>query len=138
MTADQMAHIHAAAFVQERGWTADEFTQLLGQKFVHPFTTEGGFALTRTLAGESELLTLAVSPLFQRRGIARSLLATWLAAVRSEADVAFLEVAADNHAAIALYHSAGFTRNGLRKAYYTRNDAPAVDAVLMSHALTQG
>jgi len=138
VTADQMAQIHAAAFVQERGWTADEFTQLLGQKFIHPFTTEGGFALTRTLAGESELLTLAVNPAFQRRGIARRLLAAWLEADKPEAEIAFLEVAADNHAAIALYRSTGFTRRGLRKAYYMRNNAPPVDAVLMSQALTQG
>ena len=39
-----------------------------------------------------------------------------------------LEVAASNAAALALYHKAGFTVDGVRKGYY----GPGNDAVLMS------
>lgn len=138
MTPAQMAHIHAAAFTQERAWTAAEFTSLLASPYVHAFTANGGYALTRTLAGESELLSLAVHPDHQRRGIARGLLTAWITAIQPQAETAFLEVAADNSGALALYESMEFARSGLRKGYYSRADAPAVDAVLMSRPLTQG
>lgn len=138
MASGLMAEIHQAAFVSARGWTEQEFTDLLSQPYTDAFTAEGGFAVTRTLAGESELLTLAVAPAHQRRGIADRLIGDWIAAVSPVAQTAFLEVAADNDAAIALYAKHGFTQSGLRKAYYMRSTAPAVDAVLMSRALTQG
>lgn len=138
MTPAQMAHIHQAAFTRERGWRVDEFAQLLEQPFTDAFTNEGGFAITRSLAGESELLTLAVAPTHQRRGIASRLMTEWVAKIQATAETAFLEVAADNHAAIALYVKHGFAQTGLRKAYYKRADAPAADAVLMSRAFTLG
>jgi ribosomal-protein-alanine N-acetyltransferase len=46
----------------------------------------------------------------------------------------FLEVAADNTAAIALYAATGFDRVGLRKGYYPHPDG-AKDAVVMRRAL---
>jgi len=134
VTPEQLAQIHSAAFTLERGWTAAEFTDLIASAYVNLFTADGGFALTRTVAGESELLTLAVHPDHQRRGIALGLLSDWIAAIQPHVETAFLEVAADNHRALALYQSAAFTRSGQRKAYYARNGAPAVDAVLMSRA----
>lgn len=138
MTPFQMAKIHQAAFTHERGWGADEFASLLTQPYTAAFTAQGGFALTRTLVGESELLTLAVSPNHQRRGIASDLLTRWIEAVTPRAETAFLEVAADNLGALALYAKHGFTQTGHRKAYYARPGAVAVDAALMSRALTQG
>lgn len=132
MTPEDMAQIHAAAFTHERGWHADEFTTMLAKPHIIPFTAIGGFALTQTLAGESELLTLAVHPEHQRRGIARGLIQRWLASLPAQTGSAFLEVAADNVAAMKLYAQNGFAQNGLRKAYYRRAIGPAVDAVLMA------
>ena len=43
---------------------------------------------------------------------------------------AFLEVAADNGAARALYQACGYSEAGLRSAYYPRVDAPAADGVV--------
>lgn len=138
MTPHQLADIHAAAFLSERPWHAEEFAQLLTQPYTSVYVGHEGFALTRTLAGESELLTLAVAPSSQRKGIARALLGQWLIEVRALADTAFLEVAADNAPAITLYETSGFRRSGLRKAYYKRANGPPVDAVLMTRALTSG
>lgn len=138
MTPERMAHIHAAAFVHDRGWSRNEFAALAAQPHTDVIFRPDGFALTRTLAGESELLTLAVSPDHQRHGIAHSLLAEWISAASQHADVAFLEVAADNFGALTLYQKSGFTRSGLRKAYYARAGGPAADAVLMTKALTRG
>ncbi|MGB5863993.1 MAG: GNAT family N-acetyltransferase [Sulfitobacter sp.] len=138
MTPDEMAQIHAIAFAPSRGWQTEEFASLLSGQGIQVFTAPHGFAVTRTLAGESELITLAVSPEHQRRGIALSLLKRWLEAVAAQAETAFLDVAADNDAALALYHNLSFERSGLRKGYYARAGGPAVDAVLMKRASTQG
>ncbi len=138
MTPGEMARIHAAAFAPQRGWNADEFTALLAQPHSSAFTAQGGFALTRTVAGETELLTLAVAPDHQRRGVANSLITEWTQSTSTSAETAFLEVAADNTGAIALYNKHGFIQSGLRKAYYARADGAAADALLMTRALTRG
>jgi ribosomal-protein-alanine N-acetyltransferase len=46
----------------------------------------------------------------------------------------FLEVAADNLAAIALYQATGFIKVGVRKGYYPHPDG-AKDALVMRRAL---
>lgn len=138
MTPGQMADIHGAAFLQDRGWEPDEFASLLAQPYTAAFTAEGGFALTRTLAGESELLTLAVAPACQRRGIASRLLTQWITTFDTDIETAFLEVASDNDSAVALYLKHRFERSGMRKGYYRRTNAPAVDAILMTRTFTQG
>ncbi|WP_299415445.1 GNAT family N-acetyltransferase [uncultured Sulfitobacter sp.] len=135
MTPEALAEIHAAAFAHSRGWHAAEIADLLAQPHTDLFHRTGGFAITRTLAGESELLTLAVAPDHQRKGIAKSLLQRWLAQIAPQADSAFLEVAADNSAALALYSGLAFAPTGLRKGYYTRADAAPIDAIVMARDL---
>jgi ribosomal-protein-alanine N-acetyltransferase len=134
MTPEKMAEIHKAAFAPQRGWTVAEFRDLCTSDLVEFFALRDGFALVRTVAEEAELLTLAVHPTAQRRGNADSIITNWMANAR--AHTAFLEVAADNHAAIALYAKHGFVPCGHRKAYYSRPDGPPVDAVMMQVALT--
>lgn len=138
MTPLGLAEIHSAAFLRERPWSADEFQNLLDSAYVTLFHQPGGFALTRTVGGESELLTLAVNPTHQRRGIGRNLTLEWLAAIDGMADTAFLEVAADNTSAQRLYLDSGFVEVARRTAYYARKNATSVDAVVMRYRLTQG
>lgn len=95
-----------------------------------------GFALGRAIAGEAELLTLAVAPAARGQGHGRSILTAFEAqALAQEAEMAFLEVAADNAPAIALYQSAGYRESGLRKGYYTTPDGAKIDALLFKKAL---
>ncbi len=138
MTPQDMARIHAAAFVQDRAWTAQEIADLLASPFVTHLAEPQGFTLTRLIAGEAELLTLAVDPAAQRQGIGRRLLQRWMNGLETQADTAFLEVAADNTAAIALYTSAGFRQTATRRGYYQRKDAPSVDALILSRQFTHG
>ncbi len=133
MTPEQLAHIHGEAFAPQRGWTAREFADLLKQPSVVLFSRPEGYALLRVVANEAELLTLAVRPTAQRKGVASDLMREWLS--KTDAKRAFLEVAEDNGAAKALYQRHGFEVSGRRKAYYKRSDGVAVDAVLMQLAL---
>jgi ribosomal-protein-alanine N-acetyltransferase len=139
MTPEALAQLHRAAFTRERPWQAAEFAELLKSPFTALLSAPHGFALIRTIAGESELLTLAVDPSQQRRGIARALLRDWLDGLAaSGASRAFLEVAADNDPALALYRALGFEICGIRRGYYQRAQAPAADALLMARDVTLG
>lgn len=91
-----------------------------------------GFVLARTAADESEILTLAVDPAAQRQGWGRRLMDASFAHARTEgAEKMFLEVAADNEAAIALYQSLGFEEVATRKDYYRRKST-LMDALVMA------
>ncbi|MCX7561067.1 GNAT family N-acetyltransferase [Sulfitobacter sp. F26204] len=136
MTPQHLADIHHAAFPQERAWSADEFESLLDSTSVALFHRPHGFALTRTIAGESELLTLAVAPAFHRQGLGRALMLEWLATLEGASSTAFLEVAADNTAAGRLYRNLGFAEVGRRTAYYARKNMTSVDAIVMAYKVT--
>lgn len=139
MTPEDLANLHARAFTAQRPWSAQEFADLLDSPLVFLISSPHAFALGRAVAGEVELLTLATDPDHQRLGLGRQVLQSYeLAAVGCGADRSFLEVAADNRAAISLYQSAGYTVDGQRPGYYLTPHGTRVDAVLMSRNLPQG
>ena len=78
-----------------------------------------GFALYRVVAGEGELLNLAVHPKFRRSGVGRALLQEMM----QLAALWHLEVRESNLAAICLYQSLGFVQVGRRAAYYADGEA---------------
>lgn len=132
MTPDRLAGLHRACFVRPRPWSAAEFAGLLDGPQVFLLTRPDAFLLGRVVADEAELLTLAVAPPARRQGIARALMAEFAATSRARAAArAFLEVAADNHPALALYRGGGWREAGRRKGYY----APDLDAVVMALTL---
>lgn len=132
MTPADLAALHASSFTLPRPWAAAEFSDLLADPLVFLLSRPQGFLLGRVVAGEAELLTLAVDPQARRQGIATQLLRNFLSeSTGRSADCAFLEVAADNHAAISLYHVAGFTPAGRRRNYY----AMGLDALVLRHVL---
>jgi ribosomal-protein-alanine N-acetyltransferase len=132
--APALAAAHATAFPAP--WSAAEFRDLLASPGVFGFLAEEGtpqaMILCRVAAGEVEVLTLAVAPERRRQGVGRELVRAAMDAARhAGAEAAFLEVAADNPAAAALYASLGFRRAGLRRAYYDRGPEGRVDALVM-------
>jgi ribosomal-protein-alanine N-acetyltransferase len=128
-----LADIHATAF--DHPWGEAEFADLLARPEVFALIVEGGFILMRAAAGESEVMTLAVAPSCRRQGAGRALLeAAMVQAEARAADAVFLEVAADNDPAIALYRSAGFEQVGRRKGYYAHPDG-AKDALVLRRDL---
>ncbi|MBY6067605.1 GNAT family N-acetyltransferase [Leisingera aquaemixtae] len=131
-----MAATHAAAFTQSRPWSAAEFAGLLDSPLVFAAGSARCFALVRVIADEAEMLTIATDPAHQRQGLARACMADWESAARARgAAEVFLEVAADNAPAQALYRACGFAECGRRVGYYRRQDAKAADAILMRKAL---
>ncbi len=131
MTPERCAQIHAACFTMPRPWSATEFAALFASKGVFLCSVKQGFALGRIAGPEAELLTLAVHPDIQRQGFARHLMMDFeeTARISSVTDL-FLEVAANNSAAIALYASVGFNRAGQRKDYYHSPHGPRVSALV--------
>ena len=91
----------------------------------------GALGVIRSLAGEAELLTLAVDRSHRRKGIGALMVRELCRAARDAgATQMFLEVAADNHAAIKLYQGANFATVGQRRAYYAGTDALVMRAAL--------
>ncbi|NRB04398.1 MAG: GNAT family N-acetyltransferase [Rhodobacteraceae bacterium] len=135
MTPSDLATLHALAFTQSRPWSAQEFAALLNHNSVFLVALPDGFALWRAIAGEAELLTLAVEPKVQRRGIGTQLMQHGLQEAATRADTAFLEVAEDNQAARALYAKHQFSEAGRRLAYYARTSGDAADALILRRNL---
>ena len=120
-----LAAIHGAAFPPHAAWDARAMAEVLGMPGAFGWLDErGGLVLARHGGGEGEILTLAVAPAVRRLGIGRALLSRVLAGA---APPWFLEVAADNEAARALYAAAGFAPCGVRRGYF----GAGVDALVL-------
>jgi ribosomal-protein-alanine N-acetyltransferase len=94
-----------------------------------------GFSLFRTVAGEAELLLLAVAPDHQHNGIGRLLLEQFVERARaSEAVRVHLEVR-DGNPAVKMYRRAGFEPAGRRPNYYRGADGRQFDALTLAYEL---
>lgn len=137
MTPDDLAALHARCFVTPRPWTAAEFADLLAAPGAFLLTESSGFLLGRVIAGEAELLTVAVDPLARRQGSGRALVLQFAAEARARgAQSAFLEVAEGNEPARALYAACGWQAAGRRRGYYRHPDGRAEDALVLTLVLT--
>jgi len=126
-----LAKIHAAAFLEGGGWSAETIATLLGLDGVFGLHAEHGFILARRILDEAEILTLAVHPEARRQGVGLALVETAaLAAATAGAKVMFLEVAEANAPGLALYAAAGFEKVGQRRDYY----GPGAHAWLLRRA----
>lgn len=94
-----------------------------------------GFSLVRTVAGESELLLIAVLEDQQCRGVGGLLLDHFLDSARDEGvDRVHLEVR-DGNPAISIYHAAGFSPVGRRRNYYHAANGKRYDAITLARQL---
>lgn len=88
-----------------------------------------GFLVARVVAGEAELLNIAVDAGNRRKGLGSKLLAAAAKeAAAQQAERMYLEVRESNQAAISFYERHGFRKNGQRTGYYKN---PTEKAVLM-------
>lgn len=143
--APALARLHAMAFdVPGGGWGTGEFHALLRQRTTFgyravrpspagaPPAEPRGFVLAREIAGEAEVLTIAVHPAWQGRGIGRLLMDALLRELYARrATELFLEVDEGNAPALRLYERLGFREVGKREAYYEGPGGTPANAITM-------
>lgn len=133
--------IHAASFA--RTWGTLELERMIASEaifadgvFAGGSNTLLGFALSRLVVDEAEILTIAVSPDARGHGAGRALLTHHLAHLaRRGARNVFLEVDEGNEPALALYRHAHFTEIGRRPGYYPKADGSSATAITMRASL---
>lgn len=137
--AGAFAALHAAAF--QRGWSEDEFERLLLDPAVVAHRALAGralagFIISRHVAGEAEILSVAVAPARRSRGLATKLLHLHLRRLAGlGATAVFLEVDEDNAPARRLYAGAGFRDVGRRPGYYARGSEARSNALVLRRDL---
>lgn len=136
MTPDALADLTLRAYRHLTPWSAAQVEQTLASPHSLLVATDHAFVLGQVIADEAEILALAADPDKQRQGAAsRALTAFHRQAAERGATRVFLEVAAANTPARALYARNGYTQIGLRRRYYRRPDGTRDDALVMSRSL---
>ncbi|QCE32431.1 ribosomal-protein-alanine N-acetyltransferase [Acetobacteraceae bacterium] len=124
-----MAHVPLLALIDEKCfasdlcWSADLFRSVLETggwgEFLMLAEMPIGFYLCRSVAGETEILTLGILPEFQGKGLGKYLMESLFKGAKSyKAEEIFLEVEESNFAARRLYQNSGFKILGRRADYY--------------------
>jgi ribosomal-protein-alanine N-acetyltransferase len=130
LDAAPLAAIHMRCFPDP--WSAKAIDELLSTPGCFAYAAAEGFVLARAAGCEAEILTLAVLPKARRHGIGTVLVRE--AARHAHglgARILFLEVAAGNLAARALYRRLGLTETARRKGYYTAGRESPEDALVL-------
>jgi [ribosomal protein S18]-alanine N-acetyltransferase len=134
-----LAALHGASF--RRGWSEDEFERLLLDRSVlaHRATLARrpvGFIISRTAAGEAEILSVAVARAQQGRGLARRLLELHMRRLAGlGVRTIFLEVDDDNAPARRLYARSAFRQVGRREGYYPKAGNASAAALVLRRDL---
>ena len=139
---DTLEALMAQAFDPRFGeaWTRGQCMGVLampGVRLVLAYLDDepAGFAMTRTVLDEIELLLLATVPAHRRRGVAVTLLRTVVAEAQAEGTAQMhLEVRAGNEA-VGLYTGQGFAKVGERRGYYRGRTGHVHDAHTYSRNL---
>jgi [ribosomal protein S18]-alanine N-acetyltransferase len=139
--AGRLAAIHGQAFRQP--WSAVDIEGLLAQRqvlcdglFLGHRTEPDGFVLSRIVADEAEILSVAMAPDARGKRHAGPLLTHHLEElVRAGARTIHLEVEESNAPALAVYRRLGFREVGRREGYYGNTDGTRTAALTMSRTL---
>jgi ribosomal-protein-alanine N-acetyltransferase len=140
----EVSALHGVRF--SRAWGAGEFHSLLSQEPVFGFVARQtnallkkplpGFVLARHVAGEAEILTIAVNPKLGRAGLGWRLMQAAMREAHSRGgETVFLEVDSGNQAALGLYRKLGFDKVGERRAYYVDEKGDRSSALVMRRVL---
>jgi ribosomal-protein-alanine N-acetyltransferase len=109
-------------------WTKEMFLEELRNPLAHSFIYRvdeaqgplpAGFICFKNIGEESELLNIAVHPLYRRKGIGRKLMQFYMELGRAKQIKTFyLEVHVSNPSAIRLYQEFSYQPVGMRKKFY--------------------
>lgn len=136
---DAIARLMAESFDDRfgEGWTRSQCAGIMSMPGVGLWIARQddrivGFSLSRTIAGDSELLLLAVHPDHRRDGIGSILLKHFVKTSREKgANSIHLEVR-DGNPAVAMYKAADFRVVGRRQNYYRGRQGEAFDALTLA------
>ena len=132
MSARNLETIHRKSGYTRRIWSASEYDTLLKDPRTVLVQDSCYFAIGRLVAGEAELLMIAVTQEHQGRGLGRRSLNIFEEVLIAKgATCCFLEVAKTNISACTLYETEGFDVISTRKAYYQLGKNNRVDALIM-------
>jgi ribosomal-protein-alanine N-acetyltransferase len=138
--AEAIASLHAQGF--HRGWPREDFVSYIADNDTPVYVAcdakrkIAGFAMLRLAADEAELITIAVDPRWRKKGVGKALMrALFEDLAMTAARKLFLEVAADNPAALRLYAGLGFGKVSERQGYYARLDGKPATAIVMARDL---
>lgn len=140
----EVAALHQSRF--SRPWNDGEFYSLLSQDTVFGFVARQtnallkkqlpGFVLARHVAGEAEILTIAVNTKLGRTGLGWRLMQAAMREARGRGgETMFLEVDGGNEPALGLYRKLGFEKVGERRAYYVDDKGAKSTALVMRRVL---
>jgi len=113
-------------------WTEESYREALNWPGTVAFVSEeegkiSGFILGRQVADEGEILNLAVTAAYRRRGEGGALLKAALGGFQSRGvSRVFLEVRESNETGIAFYERHGFSKKGRRAGYYRDPEEAAI------------
>lgn len=115
-------------------WSEDTLQEMLSSRFETVWIAfcgeeAAGFLDFREIAGEGELMRIAVRPAYRDRKLGGELMDRMLSeATKRGTKKILLEVRRGNAPAIALYTGRGFHEEAVRKDYY---DKPKEDALIL-------
>lgn len=146
---DGVMQIMSRGFDREynEAWTRKQVSDMLAMPSGHLIAVDrdgwrietagrvAGFALSRAVPGEEELLLVVVDPDHRERGLGAKLIALLVGAARRRgAERLFLEMREGNPAR-GLYERVGFHPIGRRKQYYRTRSGHRLDAITFALAL---
>ncbi len=125
-------HLHEVLVIETSSsltpWTKEMFLEELRNPLAHSFIYRideaqgpllAGFICFKNIGEESELLNIAVHPLYRRKGIGRKLMQFYMELGRAKQIKTFyLEVHVSNPSAIRLYQEFSYQPVGMRKKFY--------------------
>ncbi len=119
---NKLESLHRECFPY-KPWSAQDFADLK-KSGCEIIASDNGFIVYRATCDEAEIITIGVAPNARRTGIGIALIGVMEADLKKQGvKHIFLEVAADNVPARALYEQTGFIQIGVRKGYYDGVDA---------------
>ncbi len=133
MTPLELSEMEALCFPNARvTWSEADYAAHLKSETGLTVSTDTGFVVGQIAADQAEIITLGVLPDYRKQGHGTDLLTSFEhAAQKRGATEIFLEVSAENTAAIALYRANKFESVGRRRKYYKNAQGMAVDAFIL-------
>ena len=138
--AQESAELHKESFAHS--WEAQEFEAILSavetiaDGIVDDDGLLQGMAITRVVAGEGEILTIAIRKRHRSKGNGALLLEYHLNhLIALGVERIFLEVSEENLPAQNLYRKFNFKQIGRRRGYYRASEGFRTDALVMARDL---